>query len=97
MKSTCLISVDRNQYSVPAQCAGQWVRARRYVDRIVVLMESEVIATHSRRMGRDKITTDPQHYLSVLERKPGALRNGLPFQNLPRPITLVQGFRPEVR
>ena len=90
VKSTCLISVDRNQYSVPAQWAGQWVRARRYVDRIVVLMESEVIATHSRRMGRDKTITDPQHYLSVLERKPGALRNGLPFQNLPRPITLVQ-------
>ena len=66
------------------------MRARRYVDRIVVLMESAVIATHARRMGRDKTITDPQHYLQVLERKPGALRNGLPFQKLPRAITLVQ-------
>ncbi|MBU2759926.1 IS21 family transposase, partial [Acidithiobacillus sp. RW2] len=53
-------------------------------------MESAVIATHARRMGRDKTITDPQHYLQVLERKPGALRNGLPFQKLPRAITLVQ-------
>ncbi|MDX5934101.1 IS21 family transposase [Acidithiobacillus thiooxidans] len=90
VKSTCLISVDRNHYSVPAEWAGEWVRARRYVDRIVVLMESAVIATHARRMGRDKTITDPQHYLQVLERKPGALRNGLPFQKLPRAITLVQ-------
>lgn len=90
VKSTCLISVDRNHYSVPAEWAGQWVRARRYADRIVVLMESAVIATHARQMGRDKTITDPQHYLRILERKPGALRNGLPFQKLPRAITLVQ-------
>jgi transposase len=90
VQSTCLISVDRNHYSVPAEWVGQWVRVRRYVDRIVVLMESAVIATHPRYMGRNKTTTDILHYLSVLERKPGALRNGLPFQKLPRPITLVQ-------
>lgn len=90
VKSTCLISVDRNQYSVPAQWAGHWVRVRRYVDRIVVLVESEVIANHRRRMGRDQTIADPQHYLGVLERKPSALRNGLPFQDLPRPLALVR-------
>ena len=58
------------------------------------LEESAVIATHSRRMGRDKTITDPQHCLSMLERRPGALRNGLPFQNLPRPITATF-WRPE--
>jgi len=28
---------------------------------------------------------DPYHYLSVLVRKPGAFRNGLPFRNWPLP------------
>lgn len=35
---------------------------------------------------------DPWHYLPVLERKPGALRHGLPFRdwNLPVPIARVR-------
>lgn len=87
---TCLVTVDRNQYSVPAQYAGQYLRVRRYVDRILVLQESQVVATHRRRMGRDQTLTEVTHYLDILERKPGALRNGRPFQELPRAITLVR-------
>lgn len=35
---------------------------------------------------------DPWHYLPVLEKKPGALRNGAPFiaWDLPKPIQLVR-------
>ncbi len=35
---------------------------------------------------------DPWHYLEVLKRKPGALRNGAPFKewNLPEPVELVR-------
>ncbi|WP_291522761.1 IS21 family transposase [Acidithiobacillus sp.] len=87
---TCLVTVDRNQYSVPAQYAGQYLHVRRYVDRILVLQEGQVVATHRRRMGRDQTITDVTHYLDVLERKPGALRNGRPFQDLPRAITLLR-------
>lgn len=62
---------------------------KRQAENQVALVESEVIASHRRRMGRDQTITDPQHYLGILERKPGALRNGVPFQDLPRPIALV--------
>jgi hypothetical protein len=34
----------------------------------VALVESEFIASHRRRMGRDQTITDPQHYLGILER-----------------------------
>ena len=35
---------------------------------------------------------DPWHYLEVLKKKPGALRNGAPFKewNLPEPVDLVR-------
>jgi len=90
VSKTCLVTVDRNQYSVPAQYAGQYLHVRRYVDRILVLHEGRVVASHRRHMGRGQVLTDVTHYLDVLERKPGALRNGRPFQELPRAITTVR-------
>jgi len=51
-----------------------------------------VIAEHARRFGRDQLICDPWHYLPILERKPGALRNGVPFLDwdLPTSIRLVR-------
>jgi len=42
--------------------------------------------------GRDLLICDPWHYLPVLEKKPGALKNGAPFVawDLPKPIQLVR-------
>ncbi len=41
----------------------------------------EVVAEHPRHFGRDRTIYDPWHYLPVLVRKPGALRNGAPFKD----------------
>jgi hypothetical protein len=53
--------------------------------------EGQVIAEHPRRINRShdggQTIYDWRHYLSVLQRKPGALRNGAPFADLP------EGFR----
>jgi len=62
---------------------------RAYADRIVLVAEAEVIAEHVRVFNRDhnsKGTTvyDWRHYLAVVQRKPGALRNGAPFAELPK-------------
>jgi hypothetical protein len=50
------------------------------------------VAEHPRHFGRDKVIYDPWHYLRVLERKPGALRNGAPFQEwrLPAGVSRVR-------
>ena len=37
-----------------------------------------------------QIRYDWQHYIPLLERKPGALRNGAPFADMPAPL---QGLR----
>lgn len=92
VSSTCLVRVDRNRYSVPAGFAGKAVSVRSTAEQIRIVADGEVIAEHTRRFGREQLICDPWHYLPVLEKKPGALRNGAPFVewDLPLPIRLVR-------
>ena len=92
VSSTCLVVLDRNRYSVPAAFAGRAVSVRSTAARVCVVADGAVIAEHARRFGRDVLICDPWHYLSLLERKPGALRNGVPFRewDLPVAIQLVR-------
>jgi hypothetical protein len=93
VSGTCLITFDRNRYSVMAQAAGGTVRVRAYADRVVARQDEVVVAEHARAFGRDRTIYDPWHYLPVLARKPGALRNGAPFQDwaLPPGLTELRG------
>ena len=79
--ATCLVSFDRNRYSVMARAARRAVQIRAYADRIVIRCAGEIVGEHGRCFGRDHTVYDPWHYLPVLARKPGALRNGAPFQD----------------
>jgi transposase len=93
--STCLITYDHNRYSVPASFANRPVSLRVYADRLVIVAEANVIAVHDRVFSRDHSATgktiyDWRHYLSVVQRKPGALRNGAPFHELPDSFKQLQ-------
>jgi transposase len=88
--TTCLIMADHNRYSVDARAAGRMVLVRSYAERIVVIFNNEVVADHLRNFRRDKIVYDPCHYLPVLVRKPGAMRNGAPFKDWDLPVALAQ-------
>ena len=85
VSGTCLVTFDRNRYSVMARTARRTVQVRAYADRIVVRCDGEIVADHPRCFGRDRTIYDPWHYLPVLVTKPGALRNGAPFQDWERP------------
>ena len=87
--STCVVQYDRNRYSVPCDYAGQPVSVRAYADRITVIKADQVIACHPRCFGREQTCFDPWHYVPLLERKPGALRNGAPFVNGDWPKALL--------
>ena len=85
---TCLVHFERNRYSVPASYANRPVSLRVYADRIVVCAEGRLICEHPRIIerhhhGLGQTVYDWRHYLAVLQRKPGALRNGAPFEQLP--------------
>ncbi|HKU08242.1 MAG TPA: IS21 family transposase [Bradyrhizobium sp.] len=90
VSGTCLISYDRNRYSVLSTVARRTVQVRAYADRIVVRCGDEVVAEHPRFFGRNRTIYDPWHYLPVLARKPGALRNGAPFQDWELPPALAR-------
>lgn len=88
VSNTCLVVLDRNRYSVPAEFAGRAVSARTTATQVRIVADGVVIAEHARRFGRDLLICDPWHYLPILERKPGALRNGVPFREWELPIAI---------
>lgn len=92
---TCLVHLERNRYSVPASFANRPVSLRVYPDRIVVAAEGMVICEHHRIIDRShdqpgRTVYDWRHYLAVVQRKPGALRNGAPFAELPDAFRTLQ-------
>lgn len=93
---TCLVHFERNRYSVPATFANRPISLRVYADRLVMATEGQEIAQHERHFDRrhhgGKTIYDWRHYLAVLQRKPGALRNGAPFQELPEAFKRLQAL-----
>lgn len=92
VSKTCLVRFDNNRYSVDARAVGRPVEIRAYAERIEFWQDGKVVGRHERAFGRNKDIYDPLHYIPVLARKPGALRNGAPFRDweLPPAIRRVQ-------
>ncbi len=92
VSKTCLVRFDHNRYSVPSRAVGRPVEVLAYAERIVLRQDGEVLAEHARRFGRGHSVYDPWHYVPVLSRKPGALRNGAPFKGwvLPGALGRIQ-------
>lgn len=67
------VRFDGNSYSVPRRWAFRPVMVKGYVDRVEVVADGQVIATHVRSYGRRDKVLDPLHFLVILERKPAAL------------------------
>jgi hypothetical protein len=88
VSKTCLVRFDNNKYSVASRAVGRPVEIQAYADRIVLRQDGAVVAEHPRCMGRGQTIYDPWHYVPVLARKPGALRNGAPFKDWLLPSNL---------
>ena len=90
ISKTCLVRFDNNKYSVMASAVGRPAEVRAYADRIEIRQNGRIIGQHPRSFTRNKTIYDPWHYVSVLARKPGALRNGAPFKDWILPANLAQ-------
>ena len=88
VSKTCLVRFDNNKYSVSASAVGRPVEIHAYADRIVIRQDGRIVAEHARCYGRGETVYDPWHYVPVLARKPGALRNGAPFKDWVLPAAL---------
>ena len=92
VSSTCLVTFDRNRYSVPCEWVGQMVGIRVYPERIDLVAHDTVVASHLRSFSRMETRYDWQHYIPLIARKPGALRNGAPFADLPAAMQKLRGL-----
>ncbi len=92
VSSICLVSHGRNRYSAPCELVGQVVSIRIYPERIDLVAHDTVVASHLRCFERSQTRYDWQHYIPLIERKPGALRNGAPFADLPEPLQRLRGL-----
>jgi transposase len=88
ISKTCLVRFDNNRYSVAAHAVGRPVEIRAYADRIELRQDGRIVGEHTRCFRRDQTIFDPWHYVPVLARKPGALRNGAPFKDWVLPASL---------
>jgi transposase len=88
VSKTCLVRFDNNKYSVAARAVGRPVEIQIYAERIVIRQDGAIVGEHARCFGRNQTIYDPWHYVPVLARKPGALRNGAPFKDWVLPASL---------
>ncbi len=88
VSKTCLVRFDNNKYSVTASAVGRPVEVQAYADRVVIRQDGLVVGEHRRSFSRGETIYDPWHYVPVLARKPGALRNGAPFKDWVLPAAM---------
>ena len=73
------VRVRTNFYSVPLPVDTR-VQAKVYADRVEIWHEGAAVARHERCYDRQKQILDLEHYLEVLEQKPGALAGSTPLK-----------------
>ena len=87
VSKTCLVRFDNNKYSVSASAVGRPVDIHAYADRMVIRQDGRTWPSTALLRPGETIY-DPWHYVPVLARKPGALRNGAPFKDWVLPAAL---------
>jgi len=90
--SLSLVRFDCNDYSVPTQYAHHDVTAVGGIETVRLVVDDRLVAEHVRDWDRENVHYNPVHYLALLERKPGALDFGKPFDDwdLPQPMTVLR-------
>jgi hypothetical protein len=72
-----MITVRRNHYSVPVRLVGTTVSARVGAREIEVVSDGQTVAQHPRLRGSQLRSARLDHYLELLQHKPGALEHSL--------------------
>ena len=74
------VQYDEVRYSVPIKHACEYSVVRIGIDTVEVIINNVIVAVHPRGEPGQWVLL-MQHYLPALERKPGLLDSGKPFQN----------------
>jgi hypothetical protein len=68
------------------------ISLRIYPERLQLVADGREVSGHVRSFERHLTFYDFRHYISLIERKPGALRNGAPFADMPEALRQLQTF-----
>lgn len=86
MNTLSLVTFETNAYSVPTRyCGRKDVLLYAYVDRIDILTDSQMIASHIRTYDRHEEVFELDNYLDELERKPRAIQHARPMKRTSLP------------
>lgn len=81
------ICVNGSHYSVPDTLVGKTVTVKVYSEKLVILSGNDKVAVHERIYSRQKEwSVKLEHYLTTLQRKPGALKGSLALKQMPENI-----------
>jgi transposase len=78
---------DNVSYSVPRTATFQTVTVKGYVDRVEIVCDDQVVATHERSYESGDQVLDPRHYLVTLTRRPAALDHSDVYRQWKLPAT----------
>ena len=87
-----MVRFDNVGYSVPRNVAFEAVTVKGFIDRVEIVHQDTVVATHARSYGKNQEILDPRHYLITLGHRPGALDHSRVLRDweLPEAFTLLR-------
>lgn len=77
-----LVLFESNFYSVPDEYRGKYLTLKIFPDRLDLVNEDQVIASHIRQFGKGTYTLNITHFLKTFRRKPGALPHSKVFHQV---------------
>ena len=85
INSYSFVEFETNKYSVPVQYGSKEALIKAYVHRIEIYAPNprQLLAVHNRSYSRGQETLVLDHYLELLERKPGGLVNAKVAHQMP--------------
>jgi transposase len=84
------VAFDGNRYSVPRRWAFRPVTVKGYVDRVEVVADGRVVASHARCYARHERVLDPLHFLAILREKPATLDHAPVYRDWALPPVFAQ-------
>jgi len=74
------VRADKNRYSVPSRYVGLKVQVHLDIDRVYLFHGGKRLATHPRVFGNNKWQLNPDHYLELIQQRPGSFQEARPIR-----------------
>lgn len=72
---------EHNRYSVPKWAAYRPATVKAYVDRVEIVQDDRMVASHGRSYKKDHWVVEPLHYVAALSARPHAIDHSNVFRN----------------